>query len=136
MIHISNKLSLLKGTHQLFTDALRDGSRRQYHQMKWYKFKLLCSQEKFQKDPLIYCLPIRATDKHLLWAIPIVNLMEDTNQYKIVPSVRGQAHIRYYGKSNLRKTNFEVILAVAVELRISRSLAKKHKTWSLCSEGM
>lgn len=62
----------------------------------------------------------------------MVNLMEDINQCKIVSSIKGQVHVRY-GKSNLRKSSFEGIQMVMVELRIFKVLLRstKHDPYSL-----
>lgn len=62
----------------------------------------------------------------------MVNLMEDINQCKIVSSVEVQVHVRY-GKSNLRKSSFEGIQVVVVELRIFEVLLRrtKHDSYSL-----
>lgn len=62
----------------------------------------------------------------------MVNLMEDINQCKIVSSIKGQVHVRY-GKSHLRKSSFEGIQMVVVELRIFKVLLRstKHDPYSL-----
>lgn len=94
------------------------GGRRQYHQMKWYKFKL-SSQGKFQKDPLFCCLPIRSTSKPIM-----SNPYDKFNGHQPIkdcPSAKEQAHIWYYGKSSLRKSSFEGIQVVSEVKDIQKS---------------